>query len=199
VTICPYHHFVHFLVILVMTTACMFSPLMTLMKFCHLATICHTKYGKQRQKYEYRHSRCGCSFWINVHDSVDGQTCHVNVGTISDDHFDVDENSDNRDKDKEVERIIDALIIEHCFEKNYGPHHIISELHHQKIPAQKQLENRLYYFHKHKFGYHNEINPLEEKLRKFVFSGDEADEQAFIYHYQTDHHDRPCVGDGSDK
>jgi hypothetical protein len=45
----------------------------------------------------------------------------------------------------------------------------------------------------------NEIGLLEEKLRKFVFSGDEADEQAFIYHYQTDCLDRLCVGDGSDK
>jgi len=32
-----------------------------------------------------------------------------------------------------------------------------------------------------------------------VFSGDEADGQAFIHHYQTDRHDRLCVGDGSDK
>jgi hypothetical protein len=98
----------------------------------------------------------------------------------------------------------DALIIEHRVAKNCGPHHIISELCHQnipdcKIPNQKQLENRLYYFQKHKFGYHNEIGPLEEKLRNFVFSDDEADEQAFIYHYQTDCHDRLCVGDGSDK
>jgi hypothetical protein len=67
------------------------------------------------------------------------------------------------------------------------------------LPGQKQLENRLYYFRKRKFGYHNEIVPLEEKLRKFVFTGDEAGEQAFIYHYQTDRHDRLCVGDGSDK
>jgi len=51
------------------------------------------------------------------------------------------------------------------------------------------LENRLHNFWKGKFGYHNVIGPLEEKLRKFVFSGDEADEQAFIYHHQTDHHD----------
>jgi hypothetical protein len=49
----------------------------------------HTKYGKQRQKYEYRHCRCGCSFHNNVRYSVDGQTCHVNVGTIPDDHFDL--------------------------------------------------------------------------------------------------------------
>jgi hypothetical protein len=61
------------------------------------------------------------------------------------------------------------------------------------------MENRLYPFQKQKFGYHNEIGHLEEKLRKFVFSGDEADWQAFIYHYQTDRHDRLCVCDGSDK
>jgi hypothetical protein len=40
----------------------------------------------------------------------------------------VDENPDNRDKDKEVGKLIDALIIEHRFAKNYGPLHIISEL-----------------------------------------------------------------------
>jgi len=61
------------------------------------------------------------------------------------------------------------------------------------------LENRLYYFWKRKFGYHNDIGPLEEKPRTFVFSGDEADKQAFIYHYQIDRHERLCVGDGSDK
>ncbi len=169
-----------------------------------LTTICHTSMGKQRQKYEYCHCRCGCSFQINVCYSVDGQTCHVNVGTIPDDHFDVDKNPDDKDKDKELGKLIDALIIEHHFAKNYGLHRIISKLHHRnipdcKIPAQKQLENRLYYFWKHKCGYHNEISPLEEKLRKFVFSGDEANEQAFIYHYQNDYHHQLCVGDGSDK
>jgi hypothetical protein len=51
------------------------------------------------------------------------------VGTIPNDHFDVDENPDNMDKDKEEGKLIDALIIEHRFAKNYGPHHIISELH----------------------------------------------------------------------
>ncbi len=56
------------------------------------------------------------------------------MGTIPYDHFDVDENPDNRDKDKEVEKLIDALIIEHCFAKNYGPRHIISELRCRNIP-----------------------------------------------------------------
>jgi hypothetical protein len=39
----------------------------------------------------------------------------------------------------------------------------------------------------------------EEKLWNFVYTGDEADKQAFIYHYKTDHHDCLCLGDGSDK
>jgi hypothetical protein len=47
----------------------------------------------------------------------------------------------------------------------------------------------LYYFRKHKFANHNEIIPLGEKLRKFVFVGDELDEQAFIYHYKMDCHE----------
>ncbi len=34
----------------------------------------------------------------------------------------------NGDKDKEVGKLIDALIIEHRFAKNYGPRRIISEL-----------------------------------------------------------------------
>jgi len=36
-----------------------------------LTTIRHTKYGKQRQKCEYCHCRCGCAFCINVCYSVD--------------------------------------------------------------------------------------------------------------------------------
>jgi hypothetical protein len=71
---------------------CATDQLNDFLSSCPLTTICHTKYGKQRQKYEYRHYRCGCSFQINVRYSVDGQTCHVDIGTIPDDHFDMDEN-----------------------------------------------------------------------------------------------------------
>ena len=169
-----------------------------------LTTIRHMRYGKLRQRYEYRHCRCGCTFHISVRYSPDGTTCHITETPIPPDHFDVDENPDNREKDKEVTKIVDALIVENRFAKNYGPRRIISELRRrnitdQRIPGRKQLQNRLYYFRKHKFGYHNEIGPLEEKLRRFVFNGDEPDEQAFIYHYKTDRHDRLCLGDGSDK
>jgi hypothetical protein len=57
----------------------------------------------------------------------------------------------------------------------------------------------LYYYQKRKFVYHNEIGPLEEKLQKLVYTGDEPEEQQFIYHYKTDRHDHLCLGDGSDK
>jgi hypothetical protein len=30
--------------------------------------------------------------------------------------------------------------------------------------------------------YINEVNPLEDKLRPLVFTGDEPDEQPFVYH-----------------
>jgi hypothetical protein len=126
-----------------------------------LTIIGHIKYGKLGQKYEYRHCRCGCSFCINICYYVDGNTCHITVGMIPDDHNDVEENLDNRDKDKDVAKIVNALFIENHFAKNYGACRIISELLHQrnipdcKFPGHKQLMNHLYYFQKKKFGYHN--------------------------------------------
>jgi len=112
VTICPYNLSVHFFGDPCddgSMHVCAANELNDFLTSRPLTTIRHTKYGKQRQKYEYRHCRCGCCFWINVCYSVDGQTCHVNVGTIPDGHFDVDENPDNRDKDKEVGKLIDVL------------------------------------------------------------------------------------------
>ncbi len=169
-----------------------------------LTTIRKTKYDKNGQKYEYRYCRCGCSFRVNLKYMAVGLTCHVTESAIPEDHFDVDENPQNHDKDKEVAKVIDGLIDEHRFSKNYGPRWITSELRRRnipdiKIPGYKQLENRLYYYRKWKFGYHNEIGPLEEKLWKLVYTGDEPEEQPFIYHYKTDRHDRLCLGDGSDK
>ena len=159
-----------------------------------LTTIWYTKYGKLRQKYEYHHCQFGCSFQLNIFYLADGTTSHITEGDIPPDHFGVDENPDNQDKDKEGANIIDALIVEHCFAKNYGPQRIISKLCHRSIPgckitAWKKLENWLYYFRKHKFANHNEIIPFGEKLRKFVFVGDELDEQAFMYHYKMDCHE----------
>jgi hypothetical protein len=85
-----------------------------------LTTIWHTKYGKLQQKYEHHHCQCSCSFCINIRDSVVGNTCHIMVGTIPNDHIDVEENPDNHE--------VDALIIENHFAYNYGACRIISEL-----------------------------------------------------------------------
>jgi hypothetical protein len=93
-----------------------------------LTTIRKMKYGKNSQKYEYRYCRCGCSFRVNVKYTEDGLTCHVNKFPIPEDHFDVEENPLNRDKDKEVASVIDALVDEHRFSKNYGLRQITSEL-----------------------------------------------------------------------
>jgi hypothetical protein len=86
------------------------------------------------------------SFRINVQYLADGVTYHVTKTVIPPDHFDVDENPQNRDKDKEVASVIDELIDKHLFSKNYGLRWIASELHQQnipdvKIPRHKQLEN----------------------------------------------------------
>jgi hypothetical protein len=93
-----------------------------------LTTICKTKYEKNGQKYECRYCRCGCSFRVNVKYTADGLTCHVNKFPIPEDHFDVEENPLNRDKDKEVASVIDALVDEHRLSNNYGPWRITSEL-----------------------------------------------------------------------
>jgi hypothetical protein len=55
-----------------------------------------------------------------------------------------------------------------------------------EIPSKKQLQNKLFYFHRTKFMYANEVPPLEDKLRPLVFTGDEGDEQSCIYHYNCD-------------
>jgi hypothetical protein len=89
-----------------------------------LMTIRNMKYGKNGQKYEYCFCRCGCSFRINVKYTADGLICHVNKFPIPEDHFDVEENPLNCDKDKEVASVIDALVDEHRFSKNYGGLHL---------------------------------------------------------------------------
>ena len=81
---------------------CAINELSDFLSACPLMTICHTKYGKQRQKYEYRHCHCGCSYRLNIHYSVDGNNCHITEATIPHDHFNVDENPDERERDKDV-------------------------------------------------------------------------------------------------
>jgi hypothetical protein len=46
--------------------------------------------------------------------------------------------------------------------------------------------------------YVNNVNPLEGKLWLSVFSGDESDEEPFIYHYKCDAENWLTLGEGSD-
>ena len=68
-----------------------------------------------------------------------------------------------------------------------------------KIPSYKQLQNKMFYFRRNKLMYINEVNPLEDKLRPLVFTGDESDEQPFVYHYKCDANNELILGDGSDE
>jgi hypothetical protein len=68
-----------------------------------------------------------------------------------------------------------------------------------KIPTYKQLQNKLFYFRKTQFNYVNEIEPLVEKFRPLVFTGDEAMGQPFVYHYAMDEDGRLIVGDSSER
>jgi len=110
------------------------------------------------------------------------------VTDIPSDHFDVDENPDTIPKDQEVCGMIDNLIQEYKFAKNFGPCRIISHLRSKgieegRIPTAKQLQNRLYYFRKCKLQFGNEIDPLEK---------------TFTFHYGIDQNDRLVLGVGSD-
>jgi hypothetical protein len=55
-----------------------------------------------------------------------------------------------------------------------------------KIPSFKQLQNKMFYFRQNKLLYINEVNPLEDKLPPLIFTGDELEEQPFVYHYNCD-------------
>ncbi len=49
-----------------------------------------------------------------------------------------------------------------------------------------------------RFIYVNEIEPQDEKLCAFVFTGVEAIEQPFVYHFAPDEDGCLILGDGSD-
>ena len=170
-----------------------------------LTILKQTKFSRNRRsRHEYRHCRCGCRFRMIVRVNELDNLCTVRETEVPPDHQDVEENPENRVRDKEVHSIIDQLILQNKFTKNYGSVRIINELRSRgipdcKIPSKKQLANKLFYIRRKKFEHTNEITPLEERLRQFVFTGDEADEQPFIYHYASDNNDRLILGDGSDR
>jgi hypothetical protein len=91
---------------------------------------------------------------------------------------DVEVNGHNCRVDKVVNENILTLMKQHQFTKCYGPRFLMSDLRRiniseNKIPSYKQLQNKMFYFRCNKLMYINEVNPLEDKLRPLVFTGDE--------------------------
>jgi hypothetical protein len=114
---------------------------------------------------------------------------------------DVEVNGRNRRVDKVVNKKILTLMKQHQFTKCYGPRHLMSDLQRMnisenKIPFYKQLQNKMLYFRHNKLMFINEVNPLEDKLRPLVFTGDELEEQPFVYHYMFDANNELVLGDG---
>jgi hypothetical protein len=68
-----------------------------------------------------------------------------------------------------------------------------------KISSYKQLQNKMFYLCHNKLLYINEVNLLEDKLRPLVFTGDELEEQPFVYHYKCDANNELVLGDGTDE
>jgi hypothetical protein len=103
-----------------------------------------------------------------------------------------------------VNETIVNLMKQHQFTKCYGPRRLMSDLWRMnitenKIPSYKQLQNKMFYFWHNKLMYINEVNPLEDKLRPLVFTGDESDKQPFVYHYKYDANNELILGDGTDE
>jgi hypothetical protein len=132
------------------------------------------------------------------------KTFFYKESAIPEKHYDPEKSPDNIRADKQTIETVEKLLVKNKFTKNYGPKRLISDLQSMnvpdsKIPTYKQLLNKLFYFRKTQFHYVNEIEPLVEKLRPLVFTGDEAMEQPFVYHYATDKDDRLIVGDGLER
>jgi hypothetical protein len=170
-----------------------------------LTKVKQTKYSRNRQKkWQYRSCGCGCSYKISLVYSLETDSYIVNETVIPSEHVDVDEKADFIKWEKEVSQKVEKLVFDNKFTRNFGPKRIMAELRRQnvpesKIPSEKQLANKLFYLRKTKFHSTNEIGPVEDKLRSFVFSGNEALEQPFIYHYNVDDNGRLILGDGSDR
>ena len=107
--------------------------------------------------------------------------CYVPIFIqIPDNHVDVEVNGHSRRVDKVVNETIVNLMKQHQFTKSYGPRRLMSDLRRMNIsenknPSYKQLQNKMFYFRRNKLMYINEVNPLEDKLRPLVFTGDESD------------------------
>jgi hypothetical protein len=96
-----------------------------------------------------------------------------------------------RKMDKEVSNMIVPLLEQNCFSKNFGPKMIMSELQRcniaeDRIPTQAQIQNKLSYHRRTVFNFNNEINPLQDKVRLSIFTGEEGPDQPFIFLYDVD-------------
>jgi hypothetical protein len=59
-----------------------------------------------------------------------------------------------------------------------------------RIPSQVQIQNKLSYHHRTVFNFNNEINPLQDKARLSILTGEEGTDQPFVFLYDVDDSNR---------
>ena len=93
--------------------------------------------------------------------------------------------------DHEVRGIIVQLLEQNWFTKNYGPKRIMSELCRHNIseiliPSRIQIQNMISYHCNSIFNFNNEIHPVQDKLRLYVYAGDEAPDKELVFVYDVE-------------
>ena len=157
-----------------------------------------SKFSRDRtKKYEYRSCICGCDYRILIiMDVSHGRQSVTRETSIPSNHDAVSEAvSCPRKIDKEVSNMIVQLMEQNRFSKNFGPKRIMSELRRcniaeDRIPTREQIQNKLSYHRRTVFNFNNEINPLQDKARLSIFTGEEAPDQPFIFLYEVDDSNR---------
>jgi hypothetical protein len=157
-----------------------------------------SKYSHNRtKKYEYRSCTCGCDYCIFIIlDVVHDRQSKMRETSIPGDRDVVSETVFHPCRiDKEVSDLIVQLMEQNQFSKNFGPKRIMSELHRHNtskdwIPSQIQIQSKLSYHRQTVFNFNNKINPLQEKARLSVFTGEEAADQPFVFLCDVDDSNR---------
>jgi hypothetical protein len=157
-----------------------------------------SKYSRNcTKKYEYCSCTCDCDYCILIIlDVVHGQQSKTRETSIPGDHDAVTETGSHPHIiNNEVSDLIVQLIKENRFSKNFGPKRIMSELRRcniskDQILSQIQIQNKLSYHCRTVFNFNNKINPLQEKARLSVFTGEEASDQPFVFLYDVDDSNR---------
>lgn len=157
-----------------------------------------------KTKYEYRVCRCGCGYRMSITFSGRVDCVIVKESDIPEDHEDVEENDRNVRISSDLKSLVIKLLEDNRFNRSFGPVAVVDRLRarglsRDEIPTNKQLQNLLYNLRRYHFSYVNEISPVEEAIRQYVYTGDEADEQPFIYYYPEDSNGRLVLNDGSDR